>query len=578
MKVIFKFIKKQIPIYLVAAIAMFIAIGLDALTPIITKHIVDDVIVGKNFEIFPKLILALLGIGLGKFIFPYIKEFGYDYSGTKVACDLRKHIFNHIQGLSASFFEKNNSGELMARVKDDVDKIWEGVTYVSFLVIEVIFHVIVIIYCMLRLDPILTIFPVIGMIVCGTLAIVMEQKLGKIYGEISEENAALNQIAGENLSGVRTVKAFAREKHEIEKFLSHNQKYYDLNIANSNVFVKYYPFFQLISKLLPITVVLVGGAMVIEGRITLGTLSAFVAYSMNIIWPMEMLGWLSDSVSTAFASAKKLNKIYAEKPDITSPENPVILETVSGTIAFDHVSFKKEDGKEILSDINFEVDAGKSIGIMGSTGSGKSSLVLLLQRFFDPSEGSITLDGVDISELELCQLRKSIATVTQDVFLFSDTIEENVRMGNQKGLNIQSIQKATDNAMAHEFIEKLDDKYETVIGERGVGLSGGQKQRLSIARALSKEAPILILDDSTSALDMETEHIIWQKIHALDNITKFIITHRISTVSKADEIIILDEGKIVERGTHASLLAKKGYYYQTYIAQYGTDIPEIKGA
>lgn len=215
---------------------------------------------------------------------------------------------------------------------------------------------------------------------------------------------------------------------------------------------------------------------------------------------------------------------------------------------------------------------------MGSTGSGKSSLVLLLQRFFDPSEGSITLDGVDISELELCQLRKSIATVTQDVFLFSDTIEENVRMGNQKGLNIQSIQKATDNAMAHEFIEKLDDKYETVIGERGVGLSGGQKQRLSIARALSKEAPILILDDSTSALDMETEHIIWQKIHALDNITKFIITHRISTVSKADEIIILDEGKIVERGTHASLLAKKGYYYQTYIAQYGTDIPEIKGA
>lgn len=574
MKIILKFIKKQIPLYLTAIIAMLIVIVLDVLSPIITKHIVDDVILGKQIELLPKLLTFFLLIGVGKFIFPYIKEFLFDTAGSKVACELRKNLFDHIQGLSASYFEKNSSGELMARVKDDVDKIWNGTTYVSFLVIEIVFHVSAILFCMIKLNPFLTIFPVIGMIICGVLAIIMEQKLDKIYGEISEENAILNQIAGENLSGVRTVKAFAREKFEIKKFLSHNQKYYELNIANSNVFVKYYPFFQFISKILPIIIILIGGYMVIENKITLGTLSAFVTYSMNIIWPMEMLGWLSDSVSNTIASGKKINKIYAEEPEIKNPENPIELPSISGAIAFNNVSFKKEDGKIILSNINFEVPAGNSIGVIGTTGSGKSSLLLLLQRFYEPTSGTITLDGININSLSLSQLRKSIAPVTQDVFLFSDTIEENVKFGNQRGLDTNSIRRAAKKALAHEFIEKLDNQYQTVIGERGVGLSGGQKQRLSIARALSKKSPILVLDDSTSALDMETEYEIWQKIHALDNVTKFIITHRISTVSKTDEIIVLDEGEIVERGTHASLLQEKGYYYQTYISQYGTNVPE----
>ncbi len=574
MNILFKLIKKQLPIYILAILAMFIAIGLDLLTPIITKYLVDDVIINNQVNLLPKFIFLLILIGIGKFIFPYLKEFLFDYSGSKVACELRKNLFDHIQSLSASYFEKNNSGELMARVKDDVDKIWEGATFVSFLVIEIFFHVSAIIFCMLKLSPFLTIFPVTGMLICGTLAIIMERKLGKIYGEISEENAALNQIAGENLSGVRTVKAFAREKFEIKKFLSHNQKYYDLNIANSNVFVKYYPFFQFISKLLPIIILLIGGYMVIENKITLGTLSAFVAYSMNIIWPMEMLGWLSDSVSTTIASGKKLNKIYAIKPEVTDSINPIVLPSIAGSIAFHHVTYQKSKNKTILSNIDFEVPAGKSIGIMGTTGSGKSSLLLLLQRFYEPTSGYITLDGININQLSLCQLRKSIAPVTQDTFLFSDTIEENVKLGNREDLDIKTIYNATSNALAHEFIEKLDHQYQTIIGERGVGLSGGQKQRLSIARALSKKAPILILDDSTSALDMETEHEIWNKIHALENLTKIIITHRISTVSKTDEIIILDEGKIIERGTHDSLLQKKGYYYQTFISQYGSSILE----
>ncbi len=574
MKILKKLILKQLPLYIIAIIAMFIVIGFDIVTPLITRDIIDNVIVDGKLALLSHYLIVLLLIGIGRFIFPYVKEFFFDMAGSKVACELRKKLLSHIQGLSSGYFEKNSTGELMARVKDDVDRIWDGLTFVSFLTIQVVFQVIAIIISMIRLNGWLTIAPVLAMTFCGFLAFTMENKMGKVYGEISEENAALNRVAGENLSGVRTVKAFAKEKYEIKKFLEHNQKYYELNIENNRIFVKYYPYFQLVSKLLPVIILLIGGFIVIQGNMTIGTLSAFITYAMNIIWPMEMLGWLTDAFSTTIASGKKLNVIFSEKPDILESEEPEIVETVTGHIKFEHVSFHKEDGIDILSDINFEVEPGKTIGIMGSTGAGKSSLLLLLQRFYDPYNGSISIDGVNIKDMTFKQLRQSIAVVSQDVFLFSDTIEENIKLGQSNKLDIKTVQHASDNSLAREFIEKLDQKYDTIIGERGVGLSGGQKQRLSIARALSKDAPILVLDDSTSALDMETEHEIWRRLHALKNTTKLIITHRISAVSKADEIIILDDGKIIERGTHASLLDQKGYYYQTYLAQYGSHIPE----
>jgi ATP-binding cassette subfamily B protein len=334
----------------------------------------------------------------------------------------------------------------------------------------------------------------------------MENKLGKVYEAISDENSKLNLVAQENLSGVRTVKAFARERHEIKKFLSHNQKYYELNMKQSKVFIKYYPYFQFVTKLLPLVAIILGGMQVIDGKLTLGSLGAFMEYSMNIVWPMEMLGWLTNDLSSAIASASRIKKIYAEKPMITEPENPVILDEVAGSVQFDKVSFALGE-KTILSDISFNLAAGKTIGIMGATGTGKSSIINLLQRFYDASEGEIKLDGVNIKELSLKQLRKSISLVMQDVFLFSDTINENVRMGKKYLVNQDEIVDAAENAQAREFIEKMDDQYDTIVGERGVGLSGGQKQRISIARALAKKTPILVLDDSTSALDMETELI-----------------------------------------------------------------------
>ncbi len=284
---------------------------------------------------------------------------------------------------------------------------------------------------------------------------------------------------------------------------------------------------------------------------------------------MEMLGWLTNSFASAIASYNKINKIYGEVATVTEPSEPAHLDKVEGNISFEHVSFHKEDMHDILSDISFEVKSGQTLGIMGATGSGKTSVVSLLTRLYDATDGCITLDGVNIKDLSLKQLRSSISLVMQDVFLFSDTISENIRLGDRPGISDQTVKEASRKACASEFIEKMEDKYETVIGERGVGLSGGQKQRISIARALSKKNPILIMDDSTSALDMETEREIQKTLEEFKDTTKIVIAHRISAVKNADEIIVLDEGRIKERGTHEELLKLRGLYYETYVSQYG---------
>lgn len=555
--------------YLLAILSLFISVSLDMLAPMLTMHIIDDVIIDGNLTLLPYLLGGILCVGVGRCIFQYTKEYTFDKAGSSIASEMRKELFDHIQSLSCNFFDKNNTGELMARVKDDIDRIWNTMSYVGMLVIEVIYHTIVVLFCMYSLNVTLAIIPTCAMILCGFIAVRMERKLGEIYEEISEENAKLNTVAEENLAGVRTVKAFARERFEIQKFLSHNKRYYDLNMQQSKVFVKYYPFFQIITKLLPMIILLLGGRLVMKDIITLGALGAFIEYSNNIVWPMEMLGWLSNDLSAGIASNKKIQKIYNEVPAITEPANPVILDTVKGKIEFSHVSFHKEDMHEILHDISFVVEPGKTIGIMGATGAGKTSVIQLLQRLYDATDGKILLDNVDIKELSLKQLRQSISLVMQDVFLFSDTITENVKLGKRECIDMIAVRKASKAAQASGFIEKMDDAYETIIGERGVGLSGGQKQRISIARALAKNTPILVMDDSTSALDMETEHEIQKTLHELQNTTKLIIAHRISAVRHADEIIVLENGSIKERGTHEDLMSRQGLYFATYCSQYG---------
>lgn len=573
MKKISTHIKEHIGAYLIAVTSLVICTSLDMLSPQLTKQIIDDVIGKGEVGKLKFLLLGILGIGIGRFIFGYVKEYLFDITGARIAANMRSDIFRHVQGLSADFFDRTGTGELMSRIKEDIDRIWDGITYVGMLVIEVVIHVSMVLFFMFRENWKLALLPTACMIFCAFIAVWLEKKLDKVYEDISEENAKLNTVAEENLAGVRTVKAFAREKHEITKFLSHNRRYYDLNMKQSRVFVKYHPLFSFITRLLPLLVLLFGGYFVIYDDFSLGSLGAFVEYSNNIVWPMEMVGWLANSLSSAVASNKKLKKIYKELPTIVEKENPVLLPEVHGAVDFEQVCFERGE-RQILSDITFHIEAGGTLGIMGATGSGKTSIIHLLQRLYDSTSGCIRLDGVDIRELSLKQLRGSISPVMQDVFLFSDTIQENVRLGKREATTLELVKEASLDAQASDFIERLGEGYDTIIGERGVGLSGGQKQRISIARALAKHTPILIMDDSTSALDMETEHQIQQTLNKLENTTKIIIAHRISAVRHADEILFLQDGKVAERGTHEELLLKKGLYYETYMAQYGEFLVE----
>ena len=568
MKKLHLYVKEYWRGYLFAITCMILAILLDMLYPILTKSIVDDVLLEGKIELLTGLLLGIALIGVGRAVLSYYKEFTFDRLASTVGSDLRKDLFHHIQTLSMKYFSNTNTGELMARVKDDVDRIWDIFGYVGMLSIEVAIHVTIVLYCMFNISWKLTLLPLAAMILSGLLAVVMEKKLDQVYEGISEENAVLSTVAGENLSGVRTVKAFAREKFEIQKFLSHNKRYYELNITQSKIMAAYYPVFQLIGKALPIAATILGGFLVIKKEITLGALVAFVEYSRNCTWPMEMIGWLANAVSAAFASHKKLTAIYQVAPEITSKEDAGELEQVLGDIRFEKVGFRVEQ-KQILDNISFHIKPGKTLGIMGATGAGKSSVIHLLQRFYEATEGEIFLEGTDIRQLSLKQLRSNIAVVSQDVFLFSDSVEENIKLGQRNKIRAEEIKEAAESARASGFIEKLEEQYETIIGERGVGLSGGQKQRISIARALAKKCPVLVLDDSTSALDMETEHEIQKTLEQIKNTTKIIIAHRISAVRYADEIIYLKEGKVAERGTHEELLAKKGLYYDTYRVQYG---------
>lgn len=573
MKKLSSYIFRYWYIYLFAVICMITSVSLDMLTPQITKRIIDDVIVGGERSQLTKFLLIILSIGIGRCVFGYLKEYCFDAVSSKIGCDVRRNLFRHVQKLSLDFFDKTNTGELMSRLKDDVDKIWAAVGFVGMLILEVVIHTSIAIYCMISLSPKLTIIPLIAMPIVAVIAILMERSLGGIYEKISEENAELNTVAQENLAGVRTVKAFAREKFEISKFLSHNKRYYDLNMKQSKVFVKYNPYFQFVTRLLPIIVIVAGGFMVINDEITLGTLGAFAEYCNNIVWPMEILGWLGNDLAAAFASNRRIKKVFDESPSIKEKEDAIHLEELQGNVEFNNVSLSIGD-KAILNNISFSLQKGKTIGIMGATGAGKTSIINLLQRFYDVNEGEIKVDGINIKDLALHDLRKGISLVMQDVFLFSDTVTENIKLGKKNSITDEEVIHSITNAQAKDFIEKMNDGYDTIIGERGVGLSGGQKQRISIARALSKKTPILILDDSTSALDMETEHLIQKSLNDLNDTTKIIIAHRISAVRNADEIVILDDGKIAERGTHEELLQSKGLYYDTFMAQYGDYLDE----
>lgn len=564
---IFKnYISKRIVFLIVPILAMIIVLGIDSFFPYLQKIFVDDILLGSDKSKLGLFFGVFLGLSLLRGILGYIKEFLFDKFSLNVSKEIRMDLFKKIQSFEFSFFDSTNTGELMSRIGEDVDIVWETISYGLRLLIEGIILFIISVTIMMSMSPSLTIICLVILLPVGGLAILVNKKFHRNYSKISDKVADINLMAQQDIAGIRLVKAFAREKYETEKFLKVNKDYYDLNITQARILSNFLPVIDLLTNLTPVAMIIYGGYLVIKGNITMGTLLAFSSYILNLSFCVKNIGGLVNMMSQNRASMDKIFNILKRKPQITSMENSYNPDKVKGEIEFKNVSFRYNE-EEVLKKINLKIPAGSTVAIMGETGCGKSSILSLIGRHYDVSSGEVLIDGVNVKKWDLDSLRENMAVVFQDTFLFSDSIKDNIDFGGNKSED--EIIEAAKDSCAYDFIKEMPEGFETEVGERGLGLSGGQKQRLAIARALVRKTPILILDDATSALDMETEFNVLKNLSKKqDKATTFIIAHRISGVKDADIILFMKDGEIVEMGDHESLLKKKGYYYSVYCHQF----------
>lgn len=564
---IFKdYISKRMVFLIVPILAMIIVLGIDSFFPYLQKIFVDDILLGSDKSKLGLFFGVFLGLSLLRGILGYIKEFLFDKFSLNVSKEIRMDLFKKIQSFEFSFFDSTNIGELMSRIGEDVDIVWETISYGLRLLIEGIILFIISVTIMMSMSPSLTIICLVILLPVGVLAILVNKKFHRNYSKISDKVADINLMAQQDIAGIRLVKAFAREKYETEKFLKVNKDYYDLNITQARILSNFLPVIDILTNLTPVAMIIYGGYLVIKGNITMGTLLAFSSYILNLSFCVKNIGGLVNMMSQNRASMDKIFNILKRKPQITSMENSYNPDKVKGEIEFKNVSFRYNE-EEVLKKINLKIPAGSTVAIMGETGCGKSSILSLIGRHYDVSSGEVLIDGVNVKKWNLDSLRENMAVVFQDTFLFSDSIKDNIDFGGNKSED--EIIEAAKDSCAYDFIKEMPEGFETEVGERGLGLSGGQKQRLAIARALVRKTPILILDDATSALDMETEFNVLKNLSKKqDKATTFIIAHRISGVKDADIILFMKDGEIVEMGDHESLLKKKGYYYSVYCHQF----------
>ncbi|EOU1464636.1 ABC transporter ATP-binding protein [Clostridium perfringens] len=564
---IFKdYISKRMVFLIVPILAMIIVLGIDSFFPYLQKIFVDDILLGSDKSKLGLFFGIFLGLSLLRGILGYIKEFLFDKFSLNVSKEIRMDLFKKIQSFEFSFFDSTNTGELMSRIGEDVDIVWETISYGLRLLIEGIILFIISVTIMMSMSPSLTIICLVILLPVGVLAILVNKKFHRNYSKISDKVADINLMAQQDIAGIRLVKAFAREKYETEKFLKVNKDYYDLNITQARILSNFLPVIDLLTNLTPVAMIIYGGYLVIKGNITMGTLLAFSSYILNLSFCVKNIGGLVNMMSQNRASMDKIFNILKRKPQITSMENSYNPDKVKGEIEFKNVSFRYNE-EEVLKKINLKIPAGSTVAIMGETGCGKSSILSLIGRHYDVSSGEVLIDGVNVKKWDLDKLRENMAVVFQDTFLFSDSIKDNIDFGGNKSED--EIIEAAKDSCAYDFIKEMPEGFKTEVGERGLGLSGGQKQRLAIARALVRKTPILILDDATSALDMETEFNVLKNLSKKqDKATTFIIAHRISGVKDSDIILFMKDGEIVEMGDHESLLKKKGYYYSVYCHQF----------
>ncbi len=538
------------------------------LTPFITRDIVNDVIPTRDLVKLGPLCVELLALVIMRAVSTYVRSLMLERVSQNVTYDLRTGLYRHLQELPYTFYDHHRIGEIMSRMTGDIEGVRNLISSGLITVFDNALNFVGALIFMSIMSWKLMLALLIFAPLVALTAWQFNKRIRPAFVNIREQNAVLNTTTQENLAGVRVVKAFTREDYESERFKTENQKLLGMNLEATRIWSIFVPLMELLSSLCTPVMLLVGGVLLVNHQIDIGTLVAVNGYVWLIINPMRALSGIINMVVQAITSAEKLfyyqdfGSVIREKADAKEPEK------FEGHVEFDHVTFSY-GGADVLRDITFEAKPGQTIAVMGATGTGKSSLVSLIGRFYDVKKGSVRVDGIDVRDQKLKPLRRSMGYVMQETFLFSDTLTDNIRFGRPEASQEQ-VERAARVAQADEFIRKMPDGYETIVGERGMGLSGGQKQRVAIARAVLNDPSILIMDDSTSAVDMETEYLIQQDLkEVLKNRTTFIIAHRISSVKNADMILVLDhEGRIAERGTHQQLLDMKGIYYGMVQDQY----------
>lgn len=554
--------------YAFCLVLVLVAALVSMINPILGGVIVDRVLGNGEKNLLIPILLATIATAIIKNVIAYTYQMNFERISQNILLRIRKDLFDKLLTLDVDFYKQMKTGDLMARMTGDTDLLRH---FIAWVVYNILYNISVFIFAIIYMwfiNPILTLAMVLVCPFITFFTIKMSKRIGPTFHKAREAYSSLNSVVQENISGNRIVKAFSKENYEIEKFDKQNAFYKEANLDTTDVTQHYIPILEFLASFLTVVMIFVGGILVIYDQMTLGDLMVFNGLLWALNSPMRSAGYLINDSQRFIASSAKIRELLATESKIQDPEDAHAPERIKGEIEFKNVSFSFED-TDALKKVSFKASPGQTIGIIGHTGAGKSTLINLICRFYEPVSGKILIDGKDIRSYNIKKLRESIAMAMQEVFLFSDTIEANIRYGVPKASSTQIHQFAAM-AEADSFIRNMPEGYDTVVGERGVGLSGGQRQRIALARALIKDPSILILDDTTSALDMETEMKIQQKLNeTMRKRTTFIVAHRISSVKAADLILVLKRGRVIEQGTHNELMALKGEYYKVFNTQFG---------
>ena len=545
------------------------------INPYIAGRIVADVIQAGRHYLLPQYLGIMVGNSLWRSIARYFFRVLYEDTSQKILFELRRDVYHRLNSQNFTWFDKNKVGDTMSRMTGDLEAIRGFLAFDLFAIPEGIMLYFAAIIVMGAISLPLTLAMLVLTPIVLVAALMQAKEIRPAFKNVREQFAHLNSVCSENIGGNRVVKAFTQEGYEVEKFTEANEAFYDSNTKTAEIRVKYMPLMESCAAMLPLILMLFGSISVINGHIELWQMVTISGYLWMLDGPTRMFGWHVNSMQNFVTSLEKVHEMMRQRIYIHSPDDPVKVDGIRGDVEFRNVGFSYDifaTKLYVLKDISFSVKRGQTVGIVGGTGSGKTALVNLIARFYDAQEGAVLVDGVNVKDYELSDLRKGVSYAMQDVFLYSDTVEGNIAYG-VPNMSMDSVYAAAAIADADGFIKEMTEGYDTVVGERGVGLSGGQKQRISLARALATEPSIIILDDVTSAVDMETEHRIQEalgkKLEA-SKPTTFIVAHRLSAVKNADLILVLEDGAIIERGTHDQLVSEGGYYAQLYEEQRGT--------